>query len=357
MSDSTTRERQRKKALVQGSEAEGWAIFARAPAVRFAAVTEDGRPLLRTLSAVVVDGRLCFHGADDGEKLGLLNREVVAIADEVVAQVASHWIHPELACPASTYYLSAMARGRVQPVDDLARKARILTALMQRFQPEGGYAPIAPEDKRYTKVLEELLVAELVPEQVSVKRKLGQHRSRAQIERVLEGLWQRGAPGDLRAIRLIREAHPDAPRPAFLCGPRGSALCVAPDASDAEQVARLLEGQYWTVGMSLSRLARAHLASPAWVVARDAHGEVIGSARAISDGARLAWVMDVIVHPEQRGCGFGTALTKLLLAHPAVRDAAVVSLRTRDAQGVYAPLGFVSATGPGELMVRKQACT
>ena len=67
---------------------------------------------------------------------------MVASADEVVAQVPSYWIHPELACPASTYYLSALAEGTVQRVHDLARKARILNALMERFQPEGGYAPL-----------------------------------------------------------------------------------------------------------------------------------------------------------------------------------------------------------------------
>src|SRR4051812_976661 len=42
-----------------------WQLFASAPAVHFAAAGE--RPVLRTLSAVVLDGRLCFHGGDHGE--------------------------------------------------------------------------------------------------------------------------------------------------------------------------------------------------------------------------------------------------------------------------------------------------
>jgi ribosomal protein S18 acetylase RimI-like enzyme len=236
-----------------------------------------------------------------------------------------------------------MLEGRVVRVNEPSRKARILSALMARFQPEGGYAPITPEDKRYTKVLEELLVAELVPARVSAKRKLGQHRSRAQIERVLEGLWRRGAPCDLRAMRLIREAHPERPLPALLRGPHDSVLCAAPDAQDAQQVAQLLEGHYWTQGMTRERLARAQLGSPAWVVARDGSGAVVASARAISDGARLGWVMDVVVRPELRGRGFGTALMRLLLDHPALRDLAVVGLRTRDAQRLYESLGFRAA--------------
>jgi nitroimidazol reductase NimA-like FMN-containing flavoprotein (pyridoxamine 5'-phosphate oxidase superfamily) len=234
----TTRPLSRLKQLSRAGDDDAWALFRRAPCVRFAAASDDGRPLLRTLSAVVVDDALCFHGGDDGEKLGLVGRTAVASTEEIVAQVESTWIHPELACPASTYYLSAIAEGAVRRVDDLERKARVLNALMARFQPAGGHVPIRVGDKRYTKVLEQILVAELVPETLSAKHKLGQHRPRAQIESVLAGLWRRGGPGDTQAMRLIRAAHPERPAPAFLCGPEGSELCVAPDARDAAEVAR-----------------------------------------------------------------------------------------------------------------------
>src|ERR1700753_2880785 len=103
--------------LFAGDEAEAWRMFARAPCVRFAGIL-DGRPVLRTLSAVVLDGALCVHGGDHGEKLGLVG-PVIASCDEVIAQVPSYWIHPELACPASTYYLSAIAEGELHRVDDL----------------------------------------------------------------------------------------------------------------------------------------------------------------------------------------------------------------------------------------------
>jgi ribosomal protein S18 acetylase RimI-like enzyme/nitroimidazol reductase NimA-like FMN-containing flavoprotein (pyridoxamine 5'-phosphate oxidase superfamily) len=329
-----------KQARFAASTELAWQLFRRAPSVRFAAAV-TGEPVLRTLSAVVLDGRLCFHGTDHGEKLGLVGTSVVASHDEVVAQVPSYWIHPELACPASTYYLSAIAVGKVQRVDDLEHKARILTALMQRFQPEGGYEPIAHTDKRYRKVLEQLLVAELVPTEISAKSKLGQHRSKAQIERVLAGLWQRGADGDMRAIRLIREAHPDQPDPGFLRGPLDSSLCVAPDESDAVEVARMLDGQYWTRDFTQARMAAAQRGSAAWLVARDRHtGEVLASARALSDHARFGYLLDVIVRPELRGRGLGRALVTRLLDHPALRNLLSVALRTRDAHSLYRELGF-----------------
>jgi ribosomal protein S18 acetylase RimI-like enzyme/nitroimidazol reductase NimA-like FMN-containing flavoprotein (pyridoxamine 5'-phosphate oxidase superfamily) len=330
-----------KQALFVRDESQAWTLFRQAPSVRFAGVSEAGQPVLRTLSAVVLDGALCFHGSDDGDKLGLLGRAAIASYDEVVAQVPSYWIHPELACPASTYYLSAIAEGTVERVDVLAYKARILSALMQRFQPEGGYDEIRPDDKRYTKVLERLMVAQLRPTRLSAKYKLGQHRTRAQIERVLAGLWQRGAPGDLRALRLIQEAHPDHPEPAFLQGPEASALCVAPDAGDARQVAALLEGQYWTEGFTHERMAQAQLGSAAWVVARDRHTRaVLASARVVGDQARFGYLLDVIVRPELRGRGFGRALITLLLDHPAVRGLLSIGLRTRDAHALYREFGF-----------------
>jgi len=347
--------RARKRALSARGEAEAWALFERAPSVRFAWVGVDGRPLLRTFTAVVVDGRLCFHGADAGEKQEILGRPAVASADEIVAQVASYWIHPELACPASTYFISAIAEGRVRAVREPERRARVLRALMARFQPEGGHAPIAHDDKRYRKVIEELFVAELVPERVSAKFKLGQHRTRSQIEGVLRGLWQRGGPGDLRAVRAIAEAHPERPRPSFLEGASDTVLCVAPDARDAQAVARLLENHYWTREFSLSGMERAQLGSQAWVVARERDGSVVASARAVSDGTRFGWVLDVVVREDRRRRGIAESLMRLLLEHPVLRRVSYIGLRTRDAHALYAKLGFVSEPGSALQMGLRRA--
>jgi ribosomal protein S18 acetylase RimI-like enzyme len=245
-----------------------------------------------------------------------------------------------------------MAEGTVVRIDDPAHKARALMAIMAHFQPEGGYAEVRADDKRYRKVLDTLMVAELVPTRVSAKHKLGQHRPRAQIERVLAGLWQRGGPGDLRALRMIHEAHPERPVPDFLRGPQGSVLCVAPDGDDARTVAALLAGQYWTGSFSPEQLVDAQTGSTAWIVARDgATGEVLASARAVSDRARFGYVLDVIVREDLRGRGFARALMRLLLDHPALRGLCTIGLRTRDAQSLYREFGFVEPSPRGTEMV------
>lgn len=328
-------------------------MFARAPSVRFSGVSETGTPLVRTFSAVVIDGSLYFHAGDHGEKLELVGRHTLASADEVIGQMPSYWVNPSIACPASTYYLSAHAEGVVRRVDDLEKKARVLRAMMERFQPEGGYLSIHAGEPKYKGVLSQLLVAELEPERLSMRKKLGQKRSLPEIERVLCGLWQRGAHGDLRAIRLIREAHPKRPEPPFLKGIAETSLCVHPGESDAAEVADLLKGHYWTLDLTHEQMVRAHLGSNAWVVARNTKGEVVGSARAISDGGRFAWVLDVVVRPDLRGVGLGTRIMECLLDHPRLRGLHTIGLRTRDAHSLYERFGFARVPGDELAMVKR----
>jgi len=340
------------KQAYRASEADGLSLFAAAPSMHVFANGEDGFPLVRTVHGVVVDGRIAFHAGDHGGKVSLLGRSVVLSVEQIVAEIPSTFIDPVMACPATTYFRSATAHGTLVRVDDPQRKARMLSALMQRFQPQGGYAPITADDPAYASALAPVLVAELVPVRVTTKHKLGQNRKRAVIEHVLEQLWERGDEGDLRAIRIVQEAHPERPLPAFLSGPGGTRFCVAPDAKDAEQVARLLEGQYWTQGLSPRELRDAQLGSNVWMVARDSQGVVVASVRALADGARLAYVLDVIVRPDLRGTGLGTALMRLLLCHPRVRGVRGLRLRTRDAQSFYHELGFVTRAELSEEMVR-----
>ena len=77
-------------------------MFAHAPSVHFAGASASGQPIARTFTAVMVDGVLCFHCGNKGEKLGLIDQRVIAFAEEVVAQVPSYWVHPALACPVNS---------------------------------------------------------------------------------------------------------------------------------------------------------------------------------------------------------------------------------------------------------------
>ncbi|MEZ4308591.1 MAG: pyridoxamine 5'-phosphate oxidase family protein [Polyangiaceae bacterium] len=101
--------------------------------------------MLRTLNAVVDEGALCFHGAPVGEKMEALGRTAVVCAEEIVASIPSYFLDPERACPATTLYRSAQAHGILTEVTSPERKARVLAALMAKYQPEGKHVPITAD--------------------------------------------------------------------------------------------------------------------------------------------------------------------------------------------------------------------
>lgn len=135
-------------------------------------------------------------------------------------------------------------------------------------------------------------------------------------------------------------ASSEAPSPR-LSPALGLQLNTEPRVEDATAAAQLLAGTYWNDVFDVQRIAAAHVGSSAWVVAYDARGRLVATARAISDGAKHAWVYDVFVVEELRGTGVGATLMRALLEHPRVRGCAMVHLGTRDAQRFYEQLGFV----------------
>jgi nitroimidazol reductase NimA-like FMN-containing flavoprotein (pyridoxamine 5'-phosphate oxidase superfamily)/GNAT superfamily N-acetyltransferase len=345
----------RKAELYAMAGAEALAMLAAAPVVHLASVGERGQPVLRTLHAVVVDGAVCFHGAPVGEKAEAVGQRAVIAAEEVVAAIPSHVFDPERACPATTYYRSVQAHGRLEAVESPELKARVLQALMEKYQPEGGHAPIDADDPRYRGAVRGIAVVRLAIEQLDGKAKLGQNRNGEDLLKVLRFLWRRGEAGDPRAIELVRAANPKAPAPEFLSGgPPGARLCCALDLErDLAQAVELVAGEYWNEDVSPEAIARAHRASPAWVGAHDEGGRLIATGRAFSDRERVAYLMEIAVAARWRGRGLGKAIVRLLLDHPQVRDARRVMLRTRDAQGFYRGFGFVAGRElPGTEMTR-----
>ena len=320
------------------------ALLRRAPLVHLATSTPEGTPVLRALDAAVLEDGVYFHGARAGEKTRCLGRPAVVSAEEIVAHVPSRMVDPRWACPASTLYRSVQVHGVLTEATDPPLKARALSALMERWQPEGRYEPISADHPHYRGQLQGTLVLRVGFDQVDGKEKLLQNRKPEEVARVVEGLWQRGQPGDPAAIEAVRDANPDAPAPPFLGAPEGMRLAVALRAGDAERAERLLAGEYWWEGMSLPRrlIQPAQRAAHAWVGAHDAAGRLVAMARAVSDG-RNAWIYDVVVEHALRGRGLGRRIMTLLLDHPAVRDAPFVRLGTRDAQPFYQRLGFAEA--------------
>ena len=332
----------RKESFFRMERAEAIALLQDAPTVYVSTTTSEGEPVLRAMNAAVANGAITFHGAAVGETTLAMNRPAVVSAVAHVASTPSYFVDPERACPATTLYRSVQVHGVLQPVVDGARKTQVLAALMQKHQPEGGFVPLDHASPLYGKEIASLLVLEVSLEKMDGKAKLAQNRKPEERAKILEGLWRRGEPGDTRAIELIRGANPGTTLPQFLAATAGVTLSVHPTTSDALAVADLLADTYWNDRFTQEEIASAHLESSGWVVAKDAKGDVIASARAVSDGSKRAWIYDVIVSPKRQRTGLGERLMRLLLDHPRVRRTKLIALGTRDAADFYARLGFLT---------------
>ena len=109
-----------------------------------------------------------------------------------------------------------------------------------------------------------------------------------------------------------------------------------------------LQDTYWGAGTSRETFNRA--VENCLCVAARIGGQQRGFARAVTDYATFAWVSDVVVAPDARGQGIGRAMVRYMLDHPRLQGLRRWNLNTRDAQGVYAPLGFKTVTDPSAYM-------
>ncbi len=321
-------------------EALALELLESAEAFHLATTTPAGDPVLRVLNGVVVRDWILFHGAFAGEKSTCLERPAVVSVHETVADIPSYFVDPEKACPATTFYRSAQASGVLRDVTDGDLKKEMLTALMKKYQPEGGYEPFSSEI--YRKDLRAVRVFGLKVEHLCAKVSLGQDRPAERTGRVVQGLWARGKERDAAAIELVLALSPEARPSAWRRQVRGEelVLCVHPSAQMCRAHAQLLVGQYWRRTSTLEEMQASVQGSSAWVGACRSTGELVGAARATSDGSWVASVFDVVVREDFRGLGLGKWLMTSLLDHPRVRSTQRQQLGTADAMRFYEGLGF-----------------
>ena len=119
-----------------------------------------------------------------------------------------------------------------------------------------------------------------------------------------------------------------------------------------EQLRSLLnQSAFWAKGRRLEDLetaiAHSHPVFSLWD-----QTQLIGFARATSDGIFRATIGDVVIHPQYRGMGLGRQLLEQLLAHPHMCQVERVYLMTTYQQKFYEKMGF--AANSSDTMVRCQ---
>ena len=117
-----------------------------------------------------------------------------------------------------------------------------------------------------------------------------------------------------------------------------------PDTSD-------LVALYRSVGWSIyaddpESLVRAVQQSD-WVVCAWVGLDLVGLARALTDGVSVTYLQDVLVHPDYQRRGIGRdLLTRWLEAHPSVRQRVLLTDDRPEQKALYGSMGL-HRVGPG----------
>jgi GNAT superfamily N-acetyltransferase len=123
-----------------------------------------------------------------------------------------------------------------------------------------------------------------------------------------------------------------------------------PTRIDVELVHDFLRSSYWAQGRPRAVVERSLQNSLCF--GGYAAGKQVAFGRVITDRAVFGYIADVFVVPEWRGRGFAKVLVQAMIDHPDLAGLPVMLLRTRDAHGLYAKLGFSALPRPKEMMVR-----
>ena len=119
------------------------------------------------------------------------------------------------------------------------------------------------------------------------------------------------------------------------------------------EVERLLKTTYWADRRPPEQIEKSMKNAACYGVRVDGEARLVGFARVISDYATTYYLCDVVIDPEYRGRGLGTALVAHIVAQPEFAGLRGL-LITRDAHALYRKFGF--ETVDGRAMVKSLCC-
>jgi uncharacterized protein len=172
---------------------------------RLVTVSADGRPRIGLYPFVYDAGAIELHLNRRDEQLADLATcsRCLFEVDDVLAIVPSYWMHAENATLATAYHRTVAFDCTATVSDDASMLAAQQLRLLARYQPEGGFRSVAPEDPMYRGMLGMLCSVKLAIDARHVKFKLGQNRSPELRSKIAGELRKRGRPNDARAADAL----------------------------------------------------------------------------------------------------------------------------------------------------------
>jgi ribosomal protein S18 acetylase RimI-like enzyme len=110
---------------------------------------------------------------------------------------------------------------------------------------------------------------------------------------------------------------------------------------DADELVGLYAAVGWTAYTKDPELLVAAVRGSTYVVAARRDGKLVGLARALSDGATICYLQDILVHPDAQRGGVGRALVTAVLEHfGPVRQQVLLTDDEPGQRAFYESLGF-----------------
>lgn len=181
---------------------------------RVATIDEQGFPQIIPMNFVYVKnglidtladnrniGAIYMHSHPFGEKIENIKRnsKVGFEVDSYVCFLPSYFFHPSDASQADTLYISIVIKGNASIVQDPYEKANALNALMNKYQKEGGFAPLLPNMRS----VREVTVLKVLPKQIRGKYKIGQHWTQTYRLKMASNIIQRETEDNAKRILKI----------------------------------------------------------------------------------------------------------------------------------------------------------
>ena len=108
-----------------------------------------------------------------------------------------------------------------------------------------------------------------------------------------------------------------------------------------EEILRLYRAVGWTAYTENPQALRQGYAHSLLTLGAYEGETLVGIIRAVGDGATIVFIQDLLVHPENRRQGIGTALLRAVLdRYPHVRQIELTTDDTPETAAFYRSLGF-----------------
>lgn len=184
-------------------------VVQQAPVGYLGLINGQGDPRVIPLSFAGWNNAIFFHGALHGEKFEILSQQPRVSLNAVLPYsiIPSYWRDAEKACKITQFFQSILVYGSCSIIDNSSEKISALNVLMEKYQPEGGYAPMTTEDILYTEVLDQTGIFRITIDSVSVKEKFGQHWSEDIRQMIIEQLQQRNNPQDQQTLLQMNHLY------------------------------------------------------------------------------------------------------------------------------------------------------